>query len=368
MHEARFAHTATLLDNGTVLVTGGLSRNTAEIYDPLTGTWRYTAHPMNAARLAHSAVKLSNGKVLIFGGQADASGTPVGSAELYDPASDSFVLVRSPNGQHAPLGALLLNDGRAMVASGSLPYCGTTPLVPEIYDPGSDTWSQTPTMAVGPDPRVVKVADGSLLAFGGGSCPPYATVSRYNPATNTVSQMSPMLVPRLEHTITVLGNGKILVAAGSDPSFVTNSTEIYDPLAAPAGQSQYAGPLTDARRTHTATLLPNGDVLVTGGTQTGNGYGYVRTLASSELFNHVTLAWSQAGAMSVSRTNHTATLLPSGAVLIVGGLADNSYVTQLNSAEIWAGAASTGTITISANLSAATLSISPVPSTTGSQN
>jgi murein DD-endopeptidase MepM/ murein hydrolase activator NlpD len=334
MHETRAFHTATLLDNGTVLVTGGFS-NTAEIYNPLTGTWRYTNYPMNAVRALHSAVKLSNGKVLIIGGMGLPAGVLVESAEIFDPVSESFALVKSPNVSHVGENALLLNDGRVIV-TGSVPYCGTTSNISEIYDPVSDTWNETPTMSVGPDPRAVKLPDGSVLAGGGGSCPPSPNVSRYNPTTNTVSQMGPMLTPRLEHTATLLGNGKVLIAAGSDPSFVTNSTEIYDPRAPPSGQSQYGNMLVDARRSHTATLLANGDVLVVGGYQSGNGYGYVGTLASSEQFNHVTLAWSQPGLMSVTRAFHTATLLPSGAVLVVGGLADSSsYSTQLNSAELW---------------------------------
>src|SRR5690242_9103536 len=67
MNEARVQHTATLLDNGTVLVTGG-SSNTAEIYDPATVSWRYTLHAMAYSRVAHTAVKLSSGKVLLAGG------------------------------------------------------------------------------------------------------------------------------------------------------------------------------------------------------------------------------------------------------------------------------------------------------------
>lgn len=85
MSAGRSHHTATRLGNGKVLVTGGRDNagilSSAELYDPATNTW-VSAGSMNTARLGHTATRLGNGKVLITGGDGGAS---LAMAELYDP-------------------------------------------------------------------------------------------------------------------------------------------------------------------------------------------------------------------------------------------------------------------------------------------
>ena len=92
----RTAHRATLLNDGRVLVTGGnfanlgsSVTNTAELYDPATGTWRYTLHPMNFPRTYHTATLLSDGRVLIAGGATTSSST--NTAEIFDPSNETFI-------------------------------------------------------------------------------------------------------------------------------------------------------------------------------------------------------------------------------------------------------------------------------------
>src|SRR5437773_399903 len=88
----RVGHTATLLDNGKVLVTGGTSQSgpltDAELYDPTSGTWTTTGSLL-AARWGHTATLLPNGKVLVAGG-INASGQSLSDVELYDPASGTW--------------------------------------------------------------------------------------------------------------------------------------------------------------------------------------------------------------------------------------------------------------------------------------
>src|ERR1019366_1658175 len=100
----------------------------------------------------------------------------------------------------------------------------------------------------------------------------YPYVYEYNPTTNSVQQMVSMLVSRVQFTATTLPTGKVLIVAGTDPSYTVASTEVYDPSALPNGQSAFGNPLNDGRRDHTMTLLPSGDFLVTGGYQGGHGY------------------------------------------------------------------------------------------------
>ena len=135
MSTARAAHTATLLPNGKVLITGGMERNggffaTAELYDPDTGKFAPTGS-MITKRVGHRAVLLRKGKVLIIGGSNHEDGS-LASAELYDPATGVFTLTGSMKQKGGGL-VTVLADGRVLVAGG----------YNEIYDPSTGTFSQT---------------------------------------------------------------------------------------------------------------------------------------------------------------------------------------------------------------------------------
>lgn len=120
---------------------------------------------------------------------------------------------------------------------------------------------------------------------------------------------------REEHTATLLGNGKVLIAGGTDGrAKVLASAELYDPA---KDRWSPAGSMAATRIDHTATLLPSGKVLVAGGLILPFP---APSLASTELYDPATNAWSIAAPMIESRTRHTATLLPDGRVLVVGGL------------------------------------------------
>jgi WD40 repeat protein len=120
--------------------------------------------------------------------------------------------------------------------------------------------------------------------------------------TNT----NPMTTARTAHTATLLPNGKVLVAAGfAYTDTYLSSAELYDPS---TGTWTVTGALSKVRRWHTATLLPNGEVLVAAGFN-----------SNAELYDPATGTWTATGALSTNRHYHTATLLPNGKVLVVGG-------------------------------------------------
>lgn len=120
-----------------------------------------------------------------------------------------------------------------------------------------------------------------------------------------------MTTARYLHTATLLPNGKVLVAGGQGNYQLYSSAELYDPT---SGTWTATGSMTTERTNQTATLLTNGLVLVAGGL----GYQNI-PLASAELYNPRTGAWTATSSMSTARVYHTATLLTNGLVLVSGG-------------------------------------------------
>src|SRR4051812_39514257 len=127
---------------------------------------------------------------------------------------------------------------------------------------------------------------------------------------------------RDSHTATLLPNGMVLVAGGFGP--VRASAELYDPA---SGTWMPTGSLNTARAQHTATLLPNGMVLVAGGFDSN-----VNVSASAELYDPASGTWTPTGNLNMARTSHTATLLPNGMVLVAGGFGVSG---DLASAELY---------------------------------
>lgn len=159
-------------------------------------------------------------------------------------------------------------------------------------------------------------------------------------AAQTFSPTGSLLTARDSHTATLLPNGKVLIVGGEDSNFVPlASAELYDPA---TGTFTSTGSLAHARLNHTATLLLNGKVLITGGA------GLTGTLATAELYDPATGTFTSGGVMARERQSHTATLLASGKVLLAGGL---GLTNILNTAEVYDPATSTFLLT-SGNLSA----------------
>ena len=136
-----------------------------------------------------------------------------------------------------------------------------------------------------------------------------------------------LTVARARHTATLLPNGQVLVAGGFGSGGDLTSAELYDPS---SGTWTTTGSLNAARDSHTATLLPNGQVLVAGGESSGFGFG--GPLASAELYDPSSGTWTPTGSMTVARFAHTAALLPNGQVLVAGGQGSSG---PLASAELY---------------------------------
>ena len=249
MHDYRWAHTATLLPDGRVLVAGGFGGtpvgsganaqpvvDTAEIYDPATGQWTLTDN-LNLRRALHVAELLPDGRVLVAGGRWCDQPPPATcnftfrteTAEIYDPATGQWTFTGDMNIARHTTGSVVLHDGRVLVPAGFTPQGnGTTG---DIYDPATGTWSLTGPLNVGRARQGAMLLDDGrvFVAFGFGG---FGITEIYDPATNSWSLGPPLFSSqgRFNFAYAVLPNGQVLIASGQIPATgLSRSSDIYDP-------------------------------------------------------------------------------------------------------------------------------------------
>lgn len=239
MSTNRFVHSATLLGNGKVLMAAGWTTAmvgvtteapTNEIYDPATGTFSDTG-ALIQPRYAHTATLLGNGKVLIAGGWVNHSAGAVANADLYDPVTGQFTPTPPMTIAMAYRTATLLGNGKVLIAGGDNGLeTGTNQA--ELYDPRTNTFTTVPTPMTAPrhGHAATLLANGKVLISGGKSeaaAAGSAMAELYDPVLNTFSVTTgPMTASRNHHTSTDLGNGKVLLAGGATPA---DSAELYTP-------------------------------------------------------------------------------------------------------------------------------------------
>jgi N-acetylneuraminic acid mutarotase len=333
LNTARANPLATLLSNGKVLVAAGFNDiftnylASAELYDPANGTWTNTGS-LHIGRDSSTMIALPNGKVLMVGGAqlpSDASA----SVETYDPATGIWTT-------SAPLAtarllhtATLLPNGKVLVVGG-IARTNTMNIGPltsaEIFDPASGTWSNTGALPGGRFQHTATLLpNGKVLVAGGYANTNASTVLSdaeiYDPGSGTWATINPMQTPRAIHTATLLPNGTVLVAGGVNNNSSIPNAEVYDPM---AGTWTPIQGLNTARRLHTASLLPNGKVLVVGGRD-----NTLAEVASAELYDPASGSWTAVATLTTARFSHDAVLLASGELLVVGGYSYSSgYATN----------------------------------------
>jgi N-acetylneuraminic acid mutarotase len=328
MTTSRQDMTANLLPDGRVLIVGGRLSNgfgesyraSAERYDPATGTFSAAAS-MSQPRSIHTATLLPDGDVVVSGGYC---GCVLASSERYRPATNTWTasgsLGWSTNG-HA---AALLGDGR-VVAAGGGSFSGYFANA-ATFNAATNAWTAAPPMSEARySYTATTLPNGKVLVAGGyNGSTRTASAQLFDPATNTWSAAGTMSTGRSGHTATLLPSGKVLVAGGFGTSAPLASAELYDPA---TNSWSAAGSLSVARQLHVAALLPGGRVLVAG------GYDIASPVASAEVYDPATNAWTTDAPMSTARGGATATVLPSGKVLVAGGYAGSASTA---SAELYA--------------------------------
>jgi N-acetylneuraminic acid mutarotase len=281
LNVARDLVAGALLSDGDVLVVGGISNvpsalSSAELYDPATGSWTLTT-PMNAASYRLTPTVLTDGDVLV-------TGFPDSPPEVYDPVAATWTDTGPLPTLNEDATATLLGDGEVLVAGGA-----TTAAA--LYDPGTNSWTATGSMAaVQEDPTATLLGNSDVLLAGGrdpSQFTPLTTSEVYDPTTATWSLTEgQMQEPREDQAAVELQGGNALVVGGCtaecDSSQITATTEEFD---AQDGFWFSVGSMTQARVDPSATVLADGDVLVAGGSNYCCEY-----FASADLFTNTSVS------------------------------------------------------------------------------
>ncbi len=343
----RFLHTATLLPNGKVLVAGGtlmqgngqtspsapVYLSSAELYDPATKLWT-SAGAMATARSGHTSTVLSNGKVLVAGGQNTAGWTA--SVELYDFATNNWSTGSALPTTRSNHAAALLPNGKVLVMGG---YDSSDRLHTDalLYDPSNATWASGGKLVESRSQHVASVLpNGKVLVVGGyGAAGLSPGAELYDQTTNTWAIAArPAIALSRGVSCTLLPNGKLLCIQGYKQSFATSDSlnaELYDAV---TNTWTPAGALTTAHEGHTATLLPNGTLLVAGGGYTSVHSATTWATDVTEVYDPVANTWKPSSPLVAGpRLGHTSTLLRNGALLVVGGTQASGWWYQPTRAE-----------------------------------
>ncbi|AUX32396.1 uncharacterized protein SOCE836_045330 [Sorangium cellulosum] len=327
---------------------GGTGVRYPAVVDPY---WQQTG-AMSEARARPTATLLDpsdpGSEVLVAGGFDDAN-APLRSAELYEPLRRVFARTGDMTARRGGHTATRLDDGRVLVVgSGSPRFNITTASLAEtsteLYLPAEGTFTSGPSLSTARfDHTATRLDDGRVLIAGGAptlGATPLNSFVLYDPSTGSLGAPGTMQRPRRGHASVLLNNGTVLITGGLvSSSLAAQFMEIYTP--APGGLGSTAAVpfnMRSDRAFHTATLLnPGADpvvtpsvVLIAGGVNATSGNAY---LSTAELFTSGAAEQRSLPSMSGARVHHSATLLPSGDVLIAGGASATAAVTS--SAELY---------------------------------
>ncbi len=316
LENARAAHTATRLLDGSVLVIGGMQKNgvfydEAEIFNPNKNSFTTLKNKMTKRRVSHTATLLKDGRVLIVGGWSNRN-DPENTAEIYEPNTNRFIAVGNTKFARSGHSSTLLENGKVLIAGG---FDGERNLSEaELFDPETNTFELIGKMQTAHNVHsATELKDGKIFLTGGeikrGEVASDAEI--FNPKTNQFTKIpAKMNAVRYKHDAVLLADGNVLIFGGSDErdqGGKLKSAEIFNP------EKQTFTPTKDMnfarfKIAETATLLENGKVLIAGGS------------IEAEIYNPETKSFEKvSGNLGKSLHYSSVTLLKDGQALILGG-------------------------------------------------
>jgi len=333
MNVARDLHTATLLKDGRVLVTGGWDGAdrlaSCELYDPEAGTWSLTT-PLGEARAFHTATLMADGRVYVCGG-SNAQINSTYMFEIFDPETETWSEVNYADHtddhhrmwthrQHHRTN--LLPDATLLITGGFSTYVTNQNGTPgeylrryEFYDPTTNVCYPRDE----PYPRMnsrrsghtaTTMVGGRVLIAGGFNNEDdyHAFCDIFDPTDDTLTAAAAMPGAHWMHEAHLLDDGRVLVAGGANALMsYTRDCCLYDPA---TDTWSATGSMREARKNPASVKLPDGRVMVGGNASTG----------TVEIYTPSTGTWALIEEMSRDRTMFTMTVFPNGVVLIAGGL------------------------------------------------
>lgn len=295
----RALHAAATLNDGRVLFTGGVASGGAvttdcEVYDPATDTFTAVAS-MAGLRAGHAAATLPDGRVMVVGGTTNftdlttAITAVLNTTEIYDPVTNTWAAGPNIGGRRLVPSLTRLSTGRLLIAGGievsllfGIPIALTSTNKAQLYNPSTNSWSNAANMPVGRayhQDNAVTLADGRVLLSGG------------------------VLVPDL---------------LGAANATAINNADVYNPTT----NTWLATTMSRTRTGHAAVRLPDNRVLVSGGAE--GPVSAAVPLSAVATFDPATNAWTDQLPMTVARVGHTAAVLPDGMLVLLGGSGTSS--------------------------------------------